>query len=180
MSLRDRRPISMLADPIVGFHHVVTRRALARFEDRDTTAAWRDAQTPFRSHVFGPYFEGLAHEFTRRFVSAATIGGQPATVGVTVLSDATNRSRHEVDVVAAGHAVEGAAIVMAIGEARCTVSKRTRAGLARLEHIRALIARKHPSAPSARLCCSPPRVRMPPSCGSQSTRRRRTHRSRGP
>ena len=43
--LRDRRPIYMLADPIVGFHHVVTRRALARFEDRDTTAAWRDAHT---------------------------------------------------------------------------------------------------------------------------------------
>ena len=90
-------------------------------------------------------------EFTRRFASAATIGGQPATVGVTVLSDATNRSGHEVDVVAAGHASEGAAIVMAIGEAKYTVSRRTLAGLAGLEHIRALIARKHPSAASARL-----------------------------
>ena len=88
-----------LADPIVGFHHVVTRRALARFEDRDTTAAWRDAQTPFRSHVFGSHFEGLAREFTRRFASAATIGGQPATVDATVLSDAANRSQREVDVV---------------------------------------------------------------------------------
>ena len=40
---------------------------------------------------------------------------------------------------------------MAIGEAKYTASKRTLADLARLDHVRALMARKHPSAASARL-----------------------------
>ncbi len=35
-ALRSRRPIYRIADPIVRFHHVVTRRDLARFEDRRT------------------------------------------------------------------------------------------------------------------------------------------------
>ncbi len=50
-ALRSRRPIYRIADPIVRFHHVVTRRDLARFEDRRTFEAWEDAQPRFRTHV---------------------------------------------------------------------------------------------------------------------------------
>lgn len=53
-----------IVDPIVRFHHVVTRRDLVRFEDRRTADAWDDAQPRFRTHVLGPHFENLAREFT--------------------------------------------------------------------------------------------------------------------
>ena len=71
-ALRDRRPTYALTDPIIRFHHLITRPALARFEDRDTTAAWTDANTAFRTHILGPHFEHLAQEFTRRHASPTT------------------------------------------------------------------------------------------------------------
>jgi DNA-binding transcriptional ArsR family regulator len=62
--LRARRPIYSIADPIVRFHHVVTRRDIARFEDRRTALAWADAQPRFSTHVLGPHLEQLAREFS--------------------------------------------------------------------------------------------------------------------
>jgi uncharacterized protein len=149
--LRDRRPTYALADPIIRFHHVITRPSLARFEDRDTAAAWRDADASFRTHILGPHFEHLAREFTRRFASTATVGGRPTVVGTTVLSDAANRSQHEIDVVAMGRSRDGSSSILAIGEAKYTAANRTLGDLDRLDRIRELLARKHPSASSARL-----------------------------
>jgi uncharacterized protein len=149
--LRDRRPVYTLADPIVRFHHVVTRPNFARFEDRDTSAAWAAAQPPFRTHVLGPHFEDLAREFTRRFASPLTIGGRTHSVGSTVLNDSASRSQHEVDVVATGRSSEGAVMVLAIGEAKFTTAKRTLSDLHRLENIRTMMAVKHPSAVNSKL-----------------------------
>lgn len=70
-ALRSRRPIYTLADPIVRFHHVVTRRDLARFEDRRTTEALASAQPRFATHVLGPHFEDLARAFTFRSPASA-------------------------------------------------------------------------------------------------------------
>lgn len=150
-ALRSRRPIYRIADPIVRFHHVVTRRDLARFEDRRTTEAWEDAQPRFRTHVLGPHFENLAREFTFRFASTATVGGQVASVGPAVVNDTTRRTQHEVDVVALGREQDGSSHVLAIGEAKHTTSKRTLSDLARLDELRELIAKKQPSTLSSKL-----------------------------
>lgn len=150
-ALRSRRPIYRIADPIVRFHHAVTRRDLARFEDRRTDEAWQDAQPRFRTHVLGPHFEDIAREFTFRFASPETVGGRAAAVAPAVVSDAKQRSQHEIDVVAVGRNVDGSAPILALGEAKHTESKRTLADLARLERIRELISHKHPSALAARL-----------------------------
>lgn len=150
-ALRSRRPIYRIADPIVRFHHVVTRRDVARFEDRRTAAAWADAQPRFATHVLGPHFEQVAREFTFRFASPGTTGGQVATVAPAVLNDPRNRTQHEVDVVAIGREPQGTRSVLALGEAKHTEAKRTLADLARLEQLRDLIAAKHPSALTARL-----------------------------
>lgn len=149
--LRARRPIYTIADPIVRFHHVVTRRDLARFEDRRTDEAWSEAQPRFRAHVLGPHFERLAREFTFRFAAPETVGGRPATVGPAVVNDAANRTQHEVDVVALGREDDGSTRVLAIGEAKHTSAQRTPADLARLDGMRELISKKQPSAASARL-----------------------------
>ena len=150
-ALRSRRPIYGVADPIVRFHHVVTRRDLPRFEERRTAEAWADARPRFRTHVLGPHFESLAREFAFRFAAPSTIGGAAATVGAAVVNDAKARTQHEVDVVVRGRVESGAAPILAIGEAKHTAEKRTRADLTRLEHVRSVIAQRHPSATASRL-----------------------------
>lgn len=150
-ALRSRRPIYRIADPIVRFHHAVTRRDLARFEDRRTTEAWEDAQPRFRTHVLGPHLEDLAREFAFRFASPDTVGGTVATVAPAVVSDSKERTQHEVDVVAVGRERRGSLPILALGEAKHTESKRTLSDLSRLERIRKLVASKNPSATTARL-----------------------------
>ncbi|MGE3618837.1 MAG: ATP-binding protein [Acidimicrobiia bacterium] len=150
-ALRSRRPIYRIADPIVRFHHVVTRRDLARFEDRRTAEAWEDARPRFRTHVLGPHFEDLARAFTFAYASPATVGGSVASVGPAVVNDPTTRRQHEIDVVALGREPDGSSRVLAIGEAKFTTSKRTTADLDRLEDVRRLVARKSPAAETARL-----------------------------
>lgn len=150
-ALRSRRPIYRIADPIVRFHHVVTRRDLARFEDRRTAEAWDDAQPRFRTHVLGPHFESLAREFTFRFTSADTVGGQVASVGPAVVNDTAQRTQHEVDVVALARDQDGSSRVLSIGEAKYSTSKRTLKDLVRLDGLRELIAAKQPSAATSRL-----------------------------
>jgi AAA+ ATPase superfamily predicted ATPase len=150
-ALRSRRPIYRLADPIVRFHHVVTRRDLARFEERRTVDAWSDAQPRFATHVLGPHFEEIAREFTFRFAAEETVGGRAATVGPAVVNDSAGRTQHEIDVVVLGRDPSGAEIVLSLGEAKHTTAKRTLADLQRLERVRGLVADKRPSAASAKL-----------------------------
>jgi uncharacterized protein len=150
-ALRSRRPIYKIADPIVRFHHVVTRRDLARFEDRRTADAWNDAQSRFRTHVLGPHFEDIAREFTFRYASPETVGGAVATVAPAVINDAKGKTMHEVDVVALGRDRRGSVPVLALGEAKHTETKRTVGDLARLDRIRELTAMRNPSAANARL-----------------------------
>lgn len=150
-SLRSRRPIYGLTDPIVRFHHVVTRRDIARFEERRTLEAWADAQPRFATHVLGPHFEELARQFVFTFASEATVGGRASTVGSAVVNDAKGRAQHELDVVALKRQPNGSQSVLAIGEAKHTAAQRTISDINRLEHIRELVGAKEPTATSARL-----------------------------
>ena len=149
--LRDRRPIYRLADPIVRFHHVVTRADLARFEDRRFTGAWTDAQPRFSTHVLGPHFEQLARDFTFKFASSATTGGPVASVGPAVVNDPKARAQHELDVVATTRERSGRTSVCAIGEAKHTNRVRTVADVGRLEHVRAMLTGRGDATPSTKL-----------------------------
>lgn len=150
-ALRSRRPIYRIADPIVRFHHAVTRPDLARFEDRRTIEAWSDAHPRFTTHVLGPHFVEIAREFTFRFASPDTVGGNAATVAPAVVNDPRRRTQHELDVVALGRDHTGSSQVLALGEATHTDARRTLGDLTRLEQIRTLVAAKHPSAAQAHL-----------------------------
>lgn len=137
--LRSRRPIYRLADPIVRFHHVVTRRDLARFEDRRVADAWADAQPRFSTQVLGPHFEQLARDFTFSFASPETVGGVIAQIGGAVVNDQEARAQHELDLVAKVRVSGGATEVAAIGEAKHTLRPRSVSDLSRLERIRTLL-----------------------------------------
>jgi len=149
-ALRARRPFYRLSDPIVRFHHVITRPDLARFEDRRTAEAWSDARHRFATHVLGPHLEDLARTFTFRHASAATAGGDVATVGPAIINDTRGRTQHQLDVVALGSG-GAAAPVLAIGEAKHTARAMGLAELQRLEQIRSLLATRGRKADEAKL-----------------------------
>lgn len=148
-ALRQRRPVYRIAEPIVRFHHVVTRRDLARFEERRASEAWADAQERFAAHVMGPHFEDLARGWTARHASEETTGGRLARVGATQVNDPLNRSQLEVDVIGVrpGDSVK----VGAIGEAKFTTKQVTRTVLDRLEQARNLLATRAEVEPGAKL-----------------------------
>ncbi|MHB8294870.1 MAG: hypothetical protein ACYDH5_09670 [Acidimicrobiales bacterium] len=137
-ALRQRRPTWRIADPIVRFHHVVTRPDLARFEERRAAEAWADAQQRFSTHVLGPHFEDLARRWAARYASEATTGARLARVGATQVNDPRGRSQFELDVV--GLAERGA--ISLIGEAKFAASPIGLQVLARLERARDLLAAK--------------------------------------
>jgi DNA-binding transcriptional ArsR family regulator len=149
--LRSRRPIYRLADPIVRFHHVVTRPDLARFEDRRTAEAWADAQARFASRVLGPHFEDLSRTFAFRFASPGTMGGEISHVGAAVVNDPKGRAQHQIDVVALRAGGIGTAAVAAVGEAKHTTAPCALGALTRLEKVRTLISGRHPDAATAKL-----------------------------
>lgn len=149
--LRRRRPLYRLADPIVRFHHVVTRADLARFEDRRFADAWPEAAARFSTHVLGPHFEWLAREFTRRFAAPETTGGRAATIGPAVINDPKARTQHELDVVAMARLGTGASSVVAIGEAKHTNRPRATRDLDRLQRIRDLLLERGDATPTTKL-----------------------------
>lgn len=151
--LRKRRPTYRLADPILRFHHAVTRPDLARFEDRHTAEAWADGEDRFRSQVLGPQFEQVARDFTLRHASAVTLGGVASRVGRAVVNDPAAHKTRELDVVAFDTSTcSHRPRVILLGEAKYSRSPQGIAALHRLEHIRELVA------PRADVDASAPRL----------------------
>ncbi len=154
--LRARRPFYRLSDPILRFHHVVTRPDLARFEDRRTAEAWAAARDRFATHVLGPHFEDLARAFSFRHAGPETTGGVAAIIGAAVINDPKGRAQHQLDVVALGPSGPSGpggptACILAIGEAKHTAKSMGPADLGRLEHIRALVTTRGRDASDAKL-----------------------------
>lgn len=148
-ALRRRRPTYRIAEPIVRFHHVVTRRDLARFEERRAQEAWNDAQTRFATHVLGPHFKDIARQWTIRHASERTTGGRLARVGSTQVNDPAGRSRAEVDVVGirAGDSPE----VGLLGEAKFSTAPVDVGVLGRLERAQDLLAKHATVSQDAKL-----------------------------
>jgi hypothetical protein len=134
-ALRQRRPTWRVAEPIVRFHHVITRRDLARFEERRAAEAWADARERFSTHVLGPHFEDLARRWAARYASEATTGGRVTRVGATQVNDPDGRSRFEVDVVG----LDDRGTIRFLGEAKFRNAPAGAEVLGRLERIRGLL-----------------------------------------
>lgn len=141
--LRPNRPLLRVADPLLRFHFAVQRPDLARFELRQTRAAWTAAEPRFRSNVLGPHFEALAREWTRRYAARRTLGGRPRTVGFVQVNDPEARHAYELDVVAMADREDGGMpTVLAIGEANSSDRPRGLGDLSRLIRLRGLLARR--------------------------------------
>jgi Archaeal ATPase. len=140
--LRPNRPLLRIADPLLRFHFAVLRPDLARFEMRQTQAAWQDAERRFRSIVLGPQFESLARTWAATFASSRTLGGHPRQVGFVQVNDREQRQAFELDVVAEaeGPRAGGKPRLLAIGEAKAGDRPRTVNDLRRLERLRGELA----------------------------------------
>ncbi len=151
--LTGRRPLYFLADPIVRFAETIVEPFRYLLEEGEAGAAWSTAQPAIASNILGPHFEHLTRVWTSRF--AGDRWGEPlGSVGPAVISDAQNRSKHEIDVVglARGHKPgKKDARIVVLGEAKATSKKRTQSDLARLEEIRAELAKRKYEAQSAHL-----------------------------
>ncbi len=148
-ALRRRRPSYRIAEPIVRFHHVITRPDLARFEERRAVEAWADAQQRFSTHVLGPHFEDLARRWTMRYASEETVGRRLGRVGATQLNDPAGRSQMEIDVV--GIRAGGSETVGLLGEAKSGSEPAGIGVLARLERARDLLATRADVAADVKL-----------------------------
>jgi len=148
-ALRQRRPTYRIAEPIVRFHHVVTRRDLARFEERRALEAWADAQARYSTHVLGPHFEDLARQWTIRYASEQSTGARLARVGATQVSDPAGRSKVEIDIL--GIRAGDSPRVGLLGEAKFGTGHVGAEVLARLERARDLLKGRAEVAKDAKL-----------------------------
>jgi hypothetical protein len=151
--LLDRRPSYFLADPIVRFAETVSAPNRVQLEERNVTRAWARAEAGFSSQVLGPHFENLARVWTSRHASAAW-GLSLGDVGPAVVNNPAGRAQHEIDVLALADGArrgDDHAPIAVLGEAKATDRPRTTGDLARLEHIRALLASRGHDASGALL-----------------------------
>lgn len=152
--LLDRRPSLRLTDRIVQFHDLVVAPRLSAFEDRRPHPAWEHAQPSLRTQLYGPAFEDLAREWTRRHASSETLGGEIGEIGATVVNDSQRKAQHEIDVLALAEGQRRRhpnPTIQVIGEAKDSDQPRTIGDLDRLDRVREVLEKKGLNVSRAKL-----------------------------
>lgn len=142
--LTARRPSYRIADPIVRFHHLVTRRHMALLEDRRAEEVWSGAADAYRSKVAGPHFETVCRRWVNRYASPETLGGPIGAARRLQVNDRSRRRSFELDIAAPTRSEGGEGgremVLQAIGEAKAGRMDISR--LARLDRIAELSAER--------------------------------------
>ena len=142
--LATRRPTYRIADPIVRFHHLVTRRHLALLEDRSADEVWPRSVATYRSNVVGPHFESICRRWVNRYASVATLGGPTGPAHRLQINDRDRRRAFELDIAAPAlepldqPGSRGPVVIQVIGEVKAT--RLDIPDLARLDRITDLLA----------------------------------------
>ncbi len=143
--LTARRPAYRIADPIVRFQHLITRRHKALLEERRAREVWSRSVDTYRSGVVGPHFESVCRRWVNRCASPETLGGPIGPAGRLQINDRDRRRSFELDVAAptpetAGARIGGGrrrAVIQAVGEAKA--GRLNASDLARLDRIAELL-----------------------------------------
>ncbi|MEX2278870.1 MAG: ATP-binding protein [Acidimicrobiia bacterium] len=137
-----RNPSYRVADPIVRFHQLITRRHQALLEDRRAAGVWNIARDTHRSKVVGPHFEGICRAWTARYASGTTLGGDIGPVGTIQVNDPDTSQSFELHVATATASTSNRKhkTLQVIGEAKGSARPCGIADLDRLDRIRALLA----------------------------------------
>lgn len=134
--LTSRRPSYRIADPIVRFHHLITRRHMARLEDRRAGEVWAEAGAVYRSGAAGPHFEAVCRRWVDRSASPETVGGPIGAARRMRVNDRARRRSFELDAAALSREAEGGgrgSVIQVIGEAK--TRRMDASDLARLDRI---------------------------------------------
>ncbi|MXW95208.1 MAG: hypothetical protein F4110_07630 [Acidimicrobiaceae bacterium] len=152
--LTARRPAYRIADPIVRFHHLVTRRSRAMLEERRFAEVWAAAANTYRSQIVGPHFESLCRRWVDSYASDETLGGPVSSARRVQVNDRRRRQSFELDVAAASSPAAAGARrqtrIQVLGEAKA--SRLGAEDLVRLDRVAGILdGRKAVSlAPEAR------------------------------
>lgn len=96
--LRSRRSRYRIAEPLITFYQAIMSREWARLELGGGSTVWPGARPRFLAQVTGPHFEAICRDYA--ITAEPSVFGQlPGEVGSGVVSDPTNRTQIEVDVV---------------------------------------------------------------------------------
>ncbi|MQY16025.1 hypothetical protein SRB5_62170 [Streptomyces sp. RB5] len=151
---RDNRTAYRIAEPLVTFYHAVMRPIWSDLEhSRDAGRLWERSRSRFESGVMGPHFEQVCRYWTRFTAPPELLGDYPNRVGSGAVNDPSNKTSHQLDVVAFGLEDGGRSPLLAIGEAKWQEVMGT-AHLDRLRRVRALLAGQgRYGAETAKLVC---------------------------
>ena len=131
-----------IAEPLLTFYHALMRPAWGDLERPGRAQQiWQRSQATFLSKIVGPHFEEMCRQWARWYASAETYGGYPIRVASGTVSDAADRTTHEVDVVVFGHDDAGPESLLAIGEVKWQETM-TMGHIRRLAHIRELLRQR--------------------------------------
>ncbi len=119
--LTSRRPSYRIADPIVRFHHLITRQHMARLEDRRAEEVWAESEAVYRSGIAGPHFEEVCRRWVDRYASAETVGGPIGAARRLQVNDRDRRRSFELDLAAPARKGSNGGrqtVIQLIGEAK--------------------------------------------------------------
>ncbi|WP_034590410.1 AAA family ATPase [Hamadaea tsunoensis] len=146
-ALRPRRPVYEIREPVIRFHQLVIRPREAALAAHGGSRVWRETTDTVSSKIYGPHLEHLAREWTLAYASQQTLGGAANQVRPATVACREHRAGHEIDVVAQADLPHEPVRVLAIGEAKATERPVGHGELARLEHLRDLVAAAKPGTP---------------------------------
>jgi hypothetical protein len=136
--LRQRRPVIVLADPVVRLHHLVIEPHLADLEAGRAAEVWDEVAHTVESKIVGPHLEKIATDWVARYArSAVDLDAGPT--GQAIVPCREHGTGHEVDVMALHRGAlprtSGVGIAF-IGEVKARDRRPGLAELRRLEHVR--------------------------------------------
>ena len=152
--LTSRRPTYRIADPIVRFHHLVTRRHRVMLEQRRAAEVWASAASTYRSQVVGPHLEFLCRHWVNRYAASETLGGAISAAHRVQVNDPNRRRSFELDIAApAADPQKGGGgrplTLQTVGEAKA--SRLDISDLARLDRLTKLLAGRDRISPTPTL-----------------------------
>lgn len=151
--LTPRRPRYRIADPIVRFHHLVTRRHREMLERRRPADVWAAARPSYRSQVVGPHFKFLCREWVNRYAAPATLGAAIGPACRVQVNDPDLRQAFEMDIAApllSGESSAGRGLTLqVVGKAKA--SRLDLSDLARVDRLTQLLTSRDKVSPSPTL-----------------------------
>ncbi len=133
--LRSNRPLYRVAEPVLRFYHAVMRPNWARLETNNNRQVWLESQPSFKSAVLGPHFEHLTRVW---YPNSKTLRFPTGKIGHGVVNDPSNKTSHQLDLIAFEAGGENKPHIVAVGEAKLGQTL-SRGDLDRLKRIAALI-----------------------------------------